>query len=82
MKILVTGGAGYIGSHMVKTLGERGYDVLTYDDLSYGHADAVLYGDLIVGDLADTKRLRETFKVRRFIFSSRQRSMAFQRRSP
>lgn len=59
MKILVTGGAGYIGSHVVKALGEKGYDVLTYDNLSYGHAEAVLYGSLATGDLSDTGRLRE-----------------------
>lgn len=52
-RILVTGGAGYIGSHVVKALGEKGYDVLTYDNLSAGHREAVLYGELFVGDLAD-----------------------------
>jgi len=41
MRILVTGGAGYIGSHMAKMLGERGYNVLTYDNLSSGHKEAV-----------------------------------------
>lgn len=63
MKILVTGGAGYIGSHAVKTLGEKGYDVLTYDNLSYGHADAVLYGELVVGDLSDRGKLEDVFKT-------------------
>lgn len=52
-RILVTGGAGYIGSHVVKVLGEKGYDILTYDNLSTGHKVAVLYGELFVGDLAD-----------------------------
>lgn len=61
MRVLVTGGAGYIGSHVVKALGEKGYEVLTYDNLSYGHADAVLYGDLVEGDLADTNKLRQAF---------------------
>lgn len=61
MRILVTGGAGYIGSHVVKALGERGHDVLTYDNLSYGHKEAVLYGQLVVGDLSDTNRLRDVF---------------------
>lgn len=61
MRVLVTGGAGYIGSHVVKALGEKGYDVLTYDNLSYGHAEAVLYGSLVTGDLSDLKKLRETF---------------------
>lgn len=61
MRVLVTGGAGYIGSHVVKALGEKGYDVLTYDNLSYGHAEAVLYGSLVTGDLSDLKKLREAF---------------------
>ena len=62
VKILVTGGAGYIGSHVVKLLGENGYKVLTYDNLSTGHKWAVLYGDLIKADLADKKALRKVFK--------------------
>ncbi|GAB6183567.1 UDP-glucose 4-epimerase GalE [Thermodesulfovibrio hydrogeniphilus] len=60
-KIFVTGGAGYIGSHVVKDLSERGYEVLTYDNLSFGHPEAVLYGKLVVGDLADKETLRKTF---------------------
>jgi len=46
-RILVTGGAGYIGSHTVLALGEAGYDVLTYDNLSTGHRWAVLAGDFV-----------------------------------
>ncbi|MEK6673925.1 MAG: UDP-glucose 4-epimerase GalE [Nitrospirota bacterium] len=61
MRVLVTGGAGYIGSHVVKALGESGYEVLTYDNLSYGHPDSVLCGDLVAGDLADTQKLRQVF---------------------
>lgn len=61
-KILVTGGAGYIGSHVVKALGEKGYDVITYDNLSTGYEWAVLYGDLEVGDILDTERLRVILK--------------------
>jgi UDP-glucose 4-epimerase len=61
-RILVTGGAGYIGSHVVKALGEAGYEVLAYDNLSTGHRRAVLYGDLVVGDLADRALLRQTLK--------------------
>ncbi len=52
-KIFVTGGAGYIGSHVVKALGEKGFELLVYDNLSTGHKEAVLYGKLIQGDLAD-----------------------------
>lgn len=56
--VFVTGGAGYIGSHVVKALGEAGYRVVTYDNLSTGHDWAVLYGELVVGDLADRERLK------------------------
>ncbi|WP_353684442.1 UDP-glucose 4-epimerase GalE [Thermodesulfovibrio sp. 3907-1M] len=62
IKVLVTGGAGYIGSHVVKMLGERGYSVLTYDNLSYGHPEAVLYGELVVADLSDRETLKQTIK--------------------
>ena len=61
-KILVTGGAGYIGSHVVKILGEKGHDIKVYDNLSNGHKDLVLYGDLVVGDIADTGRLSRLIK--------------------
>ncbi len=62
VKILVTGGAGYIGSHVVKLLGKKGFEILTYDNLSTGHRWAVLYGDLIKADLADKETLRKVFK--------------------
>jgi len=61
-KILVTGGAGYIGSHVVKALGEKGYEVLTYDNLSTGNRWAVLQGDLVTADLSDSAALEETLK--------------------
>ncbi len=52
--ILVTGGAGYIGSHVVKQLGEAGYgNIVVLDNLSKGFRDAVLYGELVVGDTGD-----------------------------
>ncbi len=57
VKVLVTGGAGYIGSHIVKILGEKGYDILIYDNLSKGHKEAILYGKLIIGDLKDKSLL-------------------------
>ncbi len=56
-RVFVTGGAGYIGSHVVKALGERGYEVLVYDNLSTGNDWAVLHGELVVGDLADRRSL-------------------------
>jgi UDP-glucose 4-epimerase len=51
--VLVTGGAGYIGSHVVKQLGEAGRDIVVLDNLSKGFAKSVLYGELVVGDTAD-----------------------------
>ncbi len=61
-KILVTGGAGYIGSHVVKLLGKKGYNLLILDNLSTGHDDSVLYGELIVGDLNDTELIEQILK--------------------
>jgi UDP-glucose 4-epimerase len=60
--ILVTGGAGYIGSHVVKALGEKGFKVLVYDNLSKGYRDSVLYGNLVIGDLADENLLDRTVR--------------------
>jgi UDP-glucose-4-epimerase GalE len=57
MRILVTGGAGYIGSHAVRLFLSRGHDVWVYDNLSMGHRAAVPAERLIVGDLAETPRL-------------------------
>lgn len=51
--ILVTGGAGYIGSHVVKLLGEAGHKVVVLDNLCKGVREAVLYGELVVGDTGD-----------------------------
>ncbi len=62
MKVLVTGGAGYIGSHIVRQLGEAGHAVTVYDNLSTGHAWAVLHGTLVRGDLADRDRVRRVVK--------------------
>jgi UDP-glucose 4-epimerase len=63
MKILVTGGAGYIGSHVVNALGECGHDIIVYDNLSTGHEWAVLCGKLEVGDLYDSPRLNAVMNV-------------------
>ncbi len=61
-RILITGGAGYIGSHMVAALGEQGYNVLVYDNLSTGYRDSLLFGKLVVGDLSDQVLLRKTLR--------------------
>ncbi len=56
--MLVTGGAGYIGSHAAKALSRAGYTVVVFDNLSAGHRDAVRFGELVVGDIADVTAVR------------------------
>lgn len=60
--ILVVGGAGYIGSHMVKALSDRGEPVATLDNLSKGHLEAVLGGEFIQGDIANRALLNRIFR--------------------
>jgi UDP-glucose 4-epimerase len=62
MKILIVGGAGYIGSHMVKIAHKIGHDVITLDNQSTGHKDAVLYGKFEFGDILDTNKLQNIFQ--------------------
>jgi UDP-glucose 4-epimerase len=61
--ILITGGAGYIGSHVVKELLRQGYQPIVYDNLQAGHRKAVKEALLIEGDLADRGKLKETFHL-------------------
>jgi UDP-glucose 4-epimerase len=64
--VLVVGGAGYIGSHMVWLLGQKGVDVVTLDNLSSGHRDAVLHGQFVHGDIADRLILDQVFSEHKF----------------
>lgn len=66
MKILVVGGAGYIGSHMVKQLSLSGTEVVTLDNLSCGYKDAVKYGQLVEGDLGDNTILDKLLSEHNF----------------
>lgn len=63
--VLVVGGCGYIGSHVVKCLLSRGYRVVVLDDLSAGRAGALLGGELVVGDYGDVGLVRALFEGRR-----------------
>lgn len=63
--ILVTGGAGYVGSHACKALAAAGLVPVTYDNLSRGHREAVRWGPLVEGDLHDRACLAEAFRVHR-----------------
>jgi UDP-glucose-4-epimerase GalE len=60
--ILVTGGAGYIGSHTAKALARAGYRPVTYDSLVYGHRHAVQWGPFVEGDIADTGKLERVIR--------------------
>jgi UDP-glucose-4-epimerase GalE len=60
--VLVTGGAGYIGSHAAKALRQSGYRVVVYDNLAAGHRQAVRFGDLVEGDISDTAAVRQTLR--------------------
>ncbi len=66
MNILVVGGAGYIGSHMVKMLSMASHHVVTLDNLSTGYRDAVKYGEFVEGDIADSSMLDQLFSETKF----------------
>ena len=65
-KILVTGGAGYIGSHMADLLVQHGHEVVVLDNLSTGFCDAVLNAELVIGDFGDSKVLDNLFHKHKF----------------
>ncbi len=60
--MLVTGGAGYIGSHACKALRAAGYRAVAFDNLHAGHREAVRYGELVEGDVADVSAVRRALK--------------------
>lgn len=64
-KILVTGGAGYIGSHVCKRLKEAGFEPVTFDNFSHGHEFAVRWGPFIYGDLQNNEDLDQAFTEHR-----------------
>ena len=61
--VLVTGGAGFVGSHICKTLASNGYTPIVYDNLSHGHSDFVKWGPLVQGDLNNMSLLINTLRV-------------------
>jgi UDP-glucose 4-epimerase len=65
MRVLVVGGAGYIGSHAVRELIQEGHDVAVFDNLVHGHREAVPEGRLVVGDLADRDILERVLRDQR-----------------
>src|SRR5215203_3316706 len=65
--ILVTGGAGYIGSHACKALAAAGYDPVVYDNFSQGHPWAVKWGRMVDGELSDGALLRDVLEKYRII---------------
>lgn len=64
MKILITGGAGYIGSHTVRVLNENGETPVVLDNLSTGHRELVKDSELVIGDVRDTELVKNTIKKR------------------
>ena len=60
--VLVTGGAGYIGSHACKALSRAGYRVVAFDSLIAGHREAVRYGELVEGDIRDVEAVRAALR--------------------
>ncbi len=66
MKILLTGGAGYIGSHVLNKLGEQEHDIVVLDNLSTGRKESILYGKHVNFSIEESKRLKELFSNENF----------------
>lgn len=67
MKILVAGGAGYIGSHTVQELARQGYEIVIFDNFSTGRRELVQWGEVIEGDLRNREDLERTFRQHKFL---------------
>src|SRR5579862_6783011 len=65
-RILITGGAGYVGSHCAKALAAAGHEGIVFDNLSFGHRDFVRWGPLVEGDIRDAAALEALFSAHRF----------------
>ena len=65
-RVLITGGAGYIGSHCAKALAAIGHEGIVFDSLLFGHRELVRWGELIEGDIRDAARLDSVFATHRF----------------
>lgn len=63
MAVLICGGAGYIGSHVNKLLNQKGYETVVFDNLIYGHREAVKWGTFVKGDLAEEKDIESVFQT-------------------
>ena len=66
MNILVTGGAGYIGSHVCKILKGKGFTPIVFDNLSRGFEESVKWGPLFIGDLRSQEKINEVFEKVKF----------------
>ncbi len=64
-RILITGGAGYVGSHCAKALGASGHESIVFDNLLFGHREFVRWGELVEGDIRDAAALDAVFKAQR-----------------
>ena len=60
-RILITGGAGYVGSHCAKALAAAGHESVVFDSLLFGHSDFVRWGELVKGDIRDGAALAGVF---------------------